>query len=477
MKLLNSVGWVLGSQFVTLLLTIGTLAILGRLITPAEFGVFALIMAFQAFLLPLMDFGFTHVYLKLDDKLDAASSVFYTINIIFGSLGALVTIVLAPFLSDFYNVREMEKLLMIFSISFIFMSAKSQHQAVLNREKKFDILSKIKVFNNFTGSILVVFLAWMGYGVWSLIWRTIYEALISYFLIKKASKKRICLSGWGQILKYKNEIKLGFDILFAQLINGSLNALDNLIVGKFTSIDILGGYSRAIQFARLPDANIRNALTTPALVYLSDVKKNNILENYLLMSWAIFLLAGVPCILLISHGEILFNLILGDQWIGMGWMLQMLGLYGLARIYQGLFLIYNIDRKDAKRMSKYLLISLMAIYLLPTILIIEYKSIILFVSCFSIMAFIYWFMSCNLSIARDYPSYRKKILYISLKQFLVGVSSSAFTYLMGSILIMDAIYLKTIILIIFQVGLIGFLFVLFDPENAKKISRHVFEKR
>ena len=81
MKAWQSVSWTMSSQIINTLITIISLAILGRLLTPAEFGIFGLVITVQAFFKPIIDLGLLPAFIKLPSVTEATSNVFFTINI------------------------------------------------------------------------------------------------------------------------------------------------------------------------------------------------------------------------------------------------------------------------------------------------------------------------------------------------------------------------------------------------------------
>lgn len=473
MKAWKSVAWSFFGQLLKLTTTLITIAILGRLLAPADFGLFGLVLAVQAIVIPLLDFGLTHVYLKLEDDTIESSNVFFTIHISIGLLVSVLTFFSAKHIAIFYNILELEDLLKLFSVSFFLIAAKCQPQAILSREKKFDTIAKILVLTTFSGSILVILLAWKDLGVWALVWRSLYEATVALLLFSVMARRRLSLSNWNAVKKYINEIRFGLDIFVTRLLSGWVSACDKLILGKYATLLTIGGYTRSMQLARMPDSNIRTALTTPALAYLARITKRNKTDEYLLLNWTIFLLAGTPCLILLSHGEMLLPIIMGEQWTEMGWMLQMLGLFGFARIIQGMFAIYNIDRRDSRRTSKYILGSILGVYTIPSFVLMEFNSIRGFVISLSYMGLAYWCVCFYFSMIQDSPKRSSCILLLVFKQFFIGIFSTFLISKFDLILPSTEHIIQIIFLISVQIILIFSLFIIVELSTAKKFFRMI----
>ena len=81
MKAWKSGTWAISGQALQLLITVLTLAILGRILSPEEFGIFGLVIAVQAFILPVLDMGLLPAFIKLESAERDASNAFFTINL------------------------------------------------------------------------------------------------------------------------------------------------------------------------------------------------------------------------------------------------------------------------------------------------------------------------------------------------------------------------------------------------------------
>ena len=84
MKAWESVSWTMSAQLINTLITLISLPILGRLLTPAEFGIFGLVITVQAFFKPFIDMGLLPAFVKLSAVTEVTRNVFFTVNIFVG---------------------------------------------------------------------------------------------------------------------------------------------------------------------------------------------------------------------------------------------------------------------------------------------------------------------------------------------------------------------------------------------------------
>jgi O-antigen/teichoic acid export membrane protein len=210
--------------------------------------------------------------------------------------------------------------------------------------------------------------------------------------------------------RYTLDLKFGKDIVLARLIDGIVSASDKLILAKMISIGDLGAYTRSQQFAMMPDANIRTPITTALLSYLAG--NDSPLKTYLNMTWLIYAVAGFPCFLLISHGEKLLPLLLGEQWVEYGWMLRWLGIVGLAKVVQGIVVIVNINDKKAKYTIKLMAFSSVPSIFLPFLAFIVSDSFHVFLATMAFLLLIYWSCALIITLWSRYPD-ESLTLYIN----------------------------------------------------------------
>lgn len=424
MKAWKSGTWAISGQALQLLITVLTLAILGRILSPEEFGIFGLVIAVQAFILPVLDMGLLPAFIKLESAERDASNAFFTINLYIGLLCALLILGLSPVLSSFYETPQLKFLLYFLGVSVILTSLCGQPQAVLSRNKKFDKIFISQVFTSLTGAGLVIILASINLGVFALAIRLIYEAFSKFILLIYFTKQKYRIISIKKIKPYIQSIKFGLGIVLSRIVIGFAYSVDKLILGKFISLNDFGGYTRAQQIGFMP-VSLRTAVTTPSLAHLARVKSENKIEKYILLYWIVVLLTGIPAMLLMVYGDLLMPLLLGPQWAQHGWLLQWAGLFGFARILHGLVVIYHIDQKAVYRTTLYTLISYLVIILLPMLYLLIGHSFEKYTISLSILASLYWLIILWRIMTKEWENNKKFINreFLNILFFLFSITN------------------------------------------------------
>ncbi len=473
MKAWKSGVWSLSGQAIQLSVMLGSLAILGRLLTPEEFGLFGIVMAVQALFLPVLDMGMRPAYIKMDKVGEDASHAFFTVNVIVGGIACLSLLILAPWLALFYEQTSLQGLFTIFAFALFLTAINGQPAAVLNRNKRYDKIVLANLIVVFLGAGLVISLAWFGLGVWSLIWRALFEAAARFIFLVVLSGQHYRIIGFRKIKPYFKDLGFGLEIVFSRLLNSWLKSIDKLVLGKFISLGELGAYTRSQQVSLIPNTRILPSITNPALAYLARIRQQDKLGNYLLLNWLVFLSAGMPCLLLVVYGDILLPLFLGPQWFDVAWMLQWFGLLGLGRVFQGMSVTYHIDQRKVKRSMCYTIGTIPFVLATPIVIIVVTESLRYFVSTLAVMSFVYWFTVLLWTMLRDWHHESLIIIKMYIKMLCIVLIS-----------IIAGLYVKqtwlpegeTVILLLTMVVQFGgglLLFIALDHDALKRIHRMV----
>lgn len=123
------------------------------------------------------------------------------------------------------------------------------------------------------GGITGVSMAYLEYGVWSLVW----SSLVISFL---RSAQVWIYSEWKPALvfnnqKFKKHFNFGYKLLLSALINQIFSNIYTLIIGKYFSAAEVGFYNRAENTKNLPLANIFNSLDKITYPMFAEIQNEN----------------------------------------------------------------------------------------------------------------------------------------------------------------------------------------------------------
>ncbi|MDD4544524.1 MAG: lipopolysaccharide biosynthesis protein, partial [Bacteroidales bacterium] len=199
--------------------------------------------------------------------------------------------------------------------------------AKLSIEIDFKTQAKASLIGVFISGIVGIYMAYKGYGVWSLVVNIILNNLIQTALLWYFLKwKPLWIFSFDSFTKL---FSFGSKILASNLLHTIYLNLYTMIIGKRFSATSLGYYTRADQFAQFPSSNITGILQRVTYPILSSIQDDderlrNIYRQYVkLFAFIVFpLMLGLAV-----TSKPFIILILTEKWLGVVPLLQILCVY------------------------------------------------------------------------------------------------------------------------------------------------------
>lgn len=247
--------------------------ILARLLTPEDYGLAAMLAFFIAFYEMLVDSGLGSAIIQKKNPSNTDYNTVFWFNMAISLVLYLVLFVTSPYIAEFYNDDRLILISRILGLVPVINAFGSIQGKYLNKNLKFKSLAKVYYLSFLSSSIFAVILAFLGFGVWSLIYKAIFLAVMlnsGWWIISEwKPKPAFSLNSLRKLFEFGSKILLNsvFDVVF--------NNLYFLIIGKYFSASALGFYSKAKQLNDLPDETIRKSTTYTLFPTLSHVQDDN----------------------------------------------------------------------------------------------------------------------------------------------------------------------------------------------------------
>lgn len=288
--------------------------VLARLLTPADFGVVAMVTAFSLLLMNLGLNGFTEAIVQSDAIDHTLASNLFWINI---AVGLLLTIVFAAsgsLMARFYRNPLVSDVAEAISLTIIFTSASVLHLALLKRAMRFSAVSANDIVARTLSVIVSIALAWAGWGYWALVAGTVAQPL-------STAVGAWALCRWTPGFPRRTE-GTGAMVRFAANVYGRFGFryfarnTDKLLVGWQFNASALGFYKKAYDLFALPMGQLISPLTVVAVAALSRLRRDPIqFKRYLINALGIVAFAGMAVGAdLTLVGRDLIRLVLGPGW-------------------------------------------------------------------------------------------------------------------------------------------------------------------
>jgi len=312
---ISGLGWTFASQFGNQLIGFVVSMILARILLPEEFGLIGMIAIFLAVGKSLLDAGLTQSLIRSQDLDQEDFSTVFFFNLAASILIYIAIYLSAPLIANFYDQQILINIIRLFCITFIITAFSSVQLARLTKKMDFKTQTFIALPSTIVGGIVGVTMAYMGYGVWSLVWSSLVSAFLGTIQLWIYSKWTPSLV--FNIEKFKDHFNYGYKLTLSGLLNTIFNNIYLIIIGKFFSPAQVGFYTRADTMKQLPVTNISNALnkvTFPlfASIQDDDVRLKRVYKQ--LMQMVVFIIAPV-LIFLGVLAEPTFRFLFTEKWL------------------------------------------------------------------------------------------------------------------------------------------------------------------
>lgn len=364
---IKGVSWITLLRISTRVITFVRLAILGRLLTPAQFGFFGIATLLLSLLEILTETGI-NVFLvqeKKDIKVYLNSA--WVVSIVRGIILALIIIILSPFIVSFFNAPDAYiTVLLMAVVPFIrgFINpAIITYQKTLLFHKEF-LLRFIVFLVDVVAAICFAFITRDATSfVYGLIVSAVVEVVLSYAMIPLWPKLEF------NFIQMKHIIKRGWWVTLTGIFLYFADNGDNIAVGRILGSGALGMYQIAYKFSTLPISEITsvvNQVVFPVYARFSEDKKRlwkAFIKVTALSSVGAIVLGG--CIYIFAQPILL--LFMGDQWLAAVPVIQVLAVYGIMRAIFGNFppLFLSVGKQNYAAQMTFFRLAGLAVSIIP----------------------------------------------------------------------------------------------------------------
>lgn len=319
--------WNFSAYFLGKIVVLITTSILARMLAKNDFGLVAIAVVAINYLSVLKDLGLGVALIQRKGDVKEAADTVFTINIIIGLILSALIIPLAPFVAAYFRDPHIISVLRWMGISFIINALGSVHTNWLVRELDY----RRKLIPDLGGplikGVISIGLAYLGYGVWSLVFGQIAGAITSVILVW-------IILPWRPRLSLNRKIagglmKFGASVTLIDILNEITDNIDYVIVGRVFGLVPLSIYTLAY---RLPEMLlignlwVMGGVVFPAFSTIQE--RPHELRKGFLASVRFVELIAVPISLgLLIAADPIVRVVFGEQWLEAIPVLRVLAIY------------------------------------------------------------------------------------------------------------------------------------------------------
>jgi O-antigen/teichoic acid export membrane protein len=303
--------------------------ILARLLTPRDFGLIGMITIFISISQWFISSGFGQALIRKQSCTQADYSTVFIFNLITGGVLYLTLFLSAPLISSFFSEPQLLPLVKVFGINLLIISLTIVQQTQLTKCLDFKLQTRISIISSVVSGMVGVLLAVKGFGVWSLVYKSIVEYSIRSALLW-------FLNNWKPSMVFSRKsfndlFSFGYKLMLKGLVYTVFNNIYYAVIGKYFSTTDLGYYTKAEQFSSLPSTNINKVINRVSYPALSELQHDKVAlkKAYQKIYITLVYITSVAMITLIVLAEPIVLTLIGERWRESVVLLQLLCIVGL----------------------------------------------------------------------------------------------------------------------------------------------------
>lgn len=298
--------------------------LIARLLLPEDYGVIAMLNIFLAVSQAFIDSGFGTALIRKIDRTETDFSTVFYFNIVVASVFYIILFCSAPAIANFYETPLLESVTKVVALNLIINSLSGIHNAKLSIAIDFKSRAKISIITALLTGAVGLWMAYAGYGVWALVFQTLFSSLIRTLMLWIIVKWHPQLIfSWKS---FKELFSFGSKLLASGILDTLYNNIYTLVIGKVFSPSTLGVYSKANSLAQFPSSNITSVLQVVTFPVLSTIQNeeerlSDAYKRFLKLSaFVVFpLMVGLSAV-----ADPFIRLVLTDKWEGAIILLQII---------------------------------------------------------------------------------------------------------------------------------------------------------
>lgn len=314
-KTVKGVGWSFADSIANQGITFLVSLILARLITPEEYGLIGIITIFIAVFNSIVDSGFSNALIRKNDIKEIDYSTVFITNMVLSVVLFVLFFFLAEPIAGFFSQPLLKPLTQVMGSIVIINAFAIVQRTILTKSIDFKTQTKASVISSVASGVIGIGMAFMGYGVWSLVGQQLSRAFLytACLWLYNHWLPRMRFS-WNS---FRELFGFGWKLMVSALIDTVWKEIFQVVIGKCYSAATLGQYTRSNQFGSVFSSNLTTVIQRVSYPVLSSMQddKERMKEGYRRVIKTTMLVTFVLMLGLAAVAKPMILVLVGDQWL------------------------------------------------------------------------------------------------------------------------------------------------------------------
>lgn len=307
-------------------------SIMSRLLSREEFGLFASVTAVAAIFSNISDGGIGAALIQRKNMTEDFKNTSFTLALICSGIFAFLLAISSGFLAHIIVGEQLHYPLMIMALTVLFQGILSVNFSWMRRHLQFLKIGIIQIVANLIASVISVFMALAGFGVYAILTHVVAGSFltlfISFFFVNTRFRIQLKRAYIRSILNF------GGWLTGSIIIHSISSQIDRLLMSKLISVTALGAYNRPKEFVLQIGTRINGIFDTALFPVLSNIQdQKESLRNAFCRSQYLMNICSMGLAMsFIINSELIIRIFFGEDWIDLKPVFQIISLSLLLNI-------------------------------------------------------------------------------------------------------------------------------------------------
>lgn len=308
--------------------------ILARLLTPYDYGCIGMLSIFMVLAETFIDGGFGSALIQKKNPTQTDYSTVFWWNIGMAVMMYAILFVSAPIIAGFFKITLLSAVLRVQGVILFIYAFNTIQRNLLKKNLNFKILSIVTITTSLIALGITIFMAYQGFGVWSLVMQHIITsaipAIVFWFFIKWRPNWTFSWQSFKELFSF------GFYMFLTHFVNQFSQKFQGLLIGKVYSPVTMGFYSKAATTEKLASHSISQVMTQVTYPLFAKVQDNKVALSNMIkrLTMTVSYITFPLLFILLLCAKPLFVLLYSDRWLQSVPYFQVLCIAGLASCLQ-----------------------------------------------------------------------------------------------------------------------------------------------
>lgn len=347
--IINGAIWSVLGQMASLLFSLATNIWLAKLLSPNEFGQIGIIMFFIVLANVLTESGLGGALVRKKDATKADYSTVFVTNLVFSILCYVILLFTTGKIASFYHDAMLKDLLMAAGLVIIINAFELTQNAKLISEMKFKQQSIYRFIAVLTASIIGIYLAYIGFGVWALVLIQLITATLNTIFLWYF--EGFFLNFFFSKASFKELYAFGLNTTLSSLLNTFFDNIYLLVLGRYFSISQTGLFYQAKKLQDIPGGVMNTIIQSVIFSSMAKLQDDKTAFSfaYNKINLYFLVLLGLISSFVYIYADAIIYLLFGNKWLGAVFYMKLLSIasffYIQEQVNKVIFKVFNQTRK------------------------------------------------------------------------------------------------------------------------------------